>query len=365
MALPSVFMGRFPFQAPVPPSTGTYAPVMKEDASEVRNAITDAISSGGAGRPSGVFSIILARLSGIARLLGMPFIPMIDGALHSSAPGARTGWVHSDYCSAWFHQGRTHGDLLFPDRSQCEYFSGRLKAEGAVPRRYVRGATMIYYLANDGWAPGDGGETELLAASREFPDGPVRRVTPLNNRLLIFPMPLLNEAAQDPSADLPLTGRIVLDTPVTKVQGCVFRTATRLLCSSDDTAGTLGGVVKPLLQIDLAHEVTGGDVAGRVTVLGPLPLRSVCSADPSGYEAEGLDYDHRGVGFKTGVERGFPPVFVLLADHLRVGFLRILERVVNDAERAALTRDRSTHASRPQPAALRCLPLLDACRALG
>ncbi len=118
------------------------------------------------------------------------------------------------------------------------------------------------------------------------------------NRLLIFPMPLLNAAAQDPSADLPLTGRIVLDTPVTKVQGCVFRTATSLLCSSDDTAGTIGGVVKPLLQIDLAHEVTGGDVAGRVTVLGPLPLRSACSADPSGYEAEGLDYDHR-----TGVLR--------------------------------------------------------------
>jgi hypothetical protein len=118
------------------------------------------------------------------------------------------------------------------------------------------------------------------------------------DRLLIFPMPLLNQAAEDPSADLPLTGRILLDTPVTDVQGCVFRSAVRLLCSSDDTAGTLGGVVKPLLQIDLAHKVTGSDVAGHVTVLGSLPLQSACQSGPSGYEAEGLDYDHR-----TGVLR--------------------------------------------------------------
>jgi len=107
------------------------------------------------------------------------------------------------------------------------------------------------------------------------------------SRLLIFPMPLINPVAQDPAQDLPLTGRILLDTPVTKVQGCDFRTATRLLCSSDDAAAG-----KPLLQIDLAHKLTGSDVAGHVTTLGRLPLRSACPSDPSGYETEGLDYDH-------------------------------------------------------------------------
>jgi hypothetical protein len=107
------------------------------------------------------------------------------------------------------------------------------------------------------------------------------------NRLLVFPMPLLN--ARDPAADLPLQARILLDQPVTDIQGCVFTTATRLLCSSDAPD------VKPLLQIDLPAPLAGHDVTGHVSVLGALPLRSPCTGT---FEAEGLDYDHR-----TGILR--------------------------------------------------------------
>jgi hypothetical protein len=127
-------------------------------------------------------------LISIASLIGIPFLPVVDGALHSSPPGSRTGWIHSDYCSAWFHNDSTlDGGILFPDRSRCDYFTGKVKSGPATPRRYVRAVSLLYYLNNDDWQPGDGGETELLAASREFPRASVKRVEPLNNRLLIFP----------------------------------------------------------------------------------------------------------------------------------------------------------------------------------
>jgi hypothetical protein len=42
------------------------------------------------------------------------------------------------------------------------------------------------------------------------------------NRLLVFPMPVLNPQARDPKADLPLVGQITLDRPVNNLQGCVF-----------------------------------------------------------------------------------------------------------------------------------------------
>ncbi|WP_026411564.1 hypothetical protein [Actinomadura oligospora] len=114
----------------------------------------------------------------------------------------------------------------------------------------------------------------------------------VQNRLLITPMPKVNKAADDPANDLPLTGRVVLDKPVRDVQGCVFTTATRLVCSSDDGYGTVDGVVRPLLQIDLANAPDGQDVAGHVTALGPLPMESACKADGQpAFETEGLDYD--------------------------------------------------------------------------
>lgn len=126
-------------------------------------------------------------LQSIARLFGIPFIPVIDGAMHSSRPGSRTGWIHSDYCSAWFHRPADGSTLLFPDRTKCDYFSGVLRTQGTQPIRYIRAATLIFYLNNDGWKPGDGGETELLGASRELRATPIERVPPLNNSLLIFP----------------------------------------------------------------------------------------------------------------------------------------------------------------------------------
>ncbi|MDQ7905406.1 hypothetical protein RB614_12810 [Phytohabitans sp. ZYX-F-186] len=109
------------------------------------------------------------------------------------------------------------------------------------------------------------------------------------SRLLVFPAPGLNPATS-PSTNLPYASAIRLDRPVRDVQGCDFASATRLLCSSDDPAGTLLGITKPLLQIDLAAALSGVDVAGTVTALRQLPLQSGCGGT---FEVQGIDYDRR------------------------------------------------------------------------
>ncbi|MEU3340772.1 hypothetical protein ACWCQ1_04125 [Streptomyces sp. NPDC002144] len=109
-------------------------------------------------------------------------------------------------------------------------------------------------------------------------------------RFLVFPTPGVN-ASTSPSANLPQVATVNLDHAVRDVQGCDFSGPTTLLCSSDDPAGTLFGITKPLLQVDLSAAPNGtSDVLGHVTALRQLPLRSGCSGT---FEAEGIDYDRR------------------------------------------------------------------------
>ncbi|MEU1462917.1 hypothetical protein ABZ467_19960 [Streptomyces sp. NPDC005727] len=136
------------------------------------------------------------------------------------------------------------------------------------------------------------------------------------NRLLVFPTPGVNPATS-PSANLPQVAAVNLDHAVRDVQGCDFSGPTTLLCSSDDPDGSLFGLTKPLLRIDLSAAPNGtADVTGRVTALRQLPLRSSCSG---GFEAEGIDYDRR-----TGVLRVIvvSPGFCVLTDSKTYKFTR-------------------------------------------
>ncbi|MDQ0681755.1 hypothetical protein QF032_000753 [Streptomyces achromogenes] len=135
-------------------------------------------------------------------------------------------------------------------------------------------------------------------------------------RFLVFPTPGAN-AATSPSANLPQASTVRLDHAVRDVQGCDFTGPTTLLCASDDPAGTLFGITKPLLQIDLSAAPNGSsDVTGHVTALRQLPLRSSCSGS---FEAEGIDYDRR-----TGTLRVIvvSPGFCVLTDSKTYRFTR-------------------------------------------
>jgi hypothetical protein len=124
----------------------------------------------------------------IATFLGIPYCARVDGALHSNPPGARTGWIHTDLCSGWFDESNLpcSDDMLYPDRGRCEYFTGRAKSPGAQPVEYVRIASLLYFLGNDGWREGDGGETGLYAGEHDGPFCRKRLVPPLNNTAVLF-----------------------------------------------------------------------------------------------------------------------------------------------------------------------------------
>ncbi|GGJ50918.1 hypothetical protein [Streptomyces brasiliensis] len=108
------------------------------------------------------------------------------------------------------------------------------------------------------------------------------------NRLQVFPAPLLNPSTPRRGGTLAEAGQISLDRPVRDIQGCDFVTDTRLLCASDDGSGTLFPQSRPLLQVDLPHKLDGQPVTGTVKSLFGLPRSSVCSGT---FEAEGVDYD--------------------------------------------------------------------------
>ncbi|MEV8566213.1 hypothetical protein AB0436_11665 [Streptomyces sp. NPDC051322] len=101
------------------------------------------------------------------------------------------------------------------------------------------------------------------------------------DRLQVFPTPLLNPATPRTGGALSQAGRITLDRTVSDIQACDFVSGTRLVCVSDDAG-------KDLLQVDLPHPLDGTAVTGTVTTLLQLPTRSICSGT---FEAEGVDYD--------------------------------------------------------------------------
>ncbi|MFF4255219.1 hypothetical protein ACFY1L_28820 [Streptomyces sp. NPDC001663] len=136
------------------------------------------------------------------------------------------------------------------------------------------------------------------------------------SRFLVFPTPGANSSTS-PSANLPQVSTVNLDHAVRDVQGCDFVNATQLLCSSDDPAGTLFGITKPLLQVDLSAAANGtSDVTGHVTALRQLPLRSSCSGT---FEAEGIDYDRRDGTLRVIV---VSPGFCVLTDSKTYRFKR-------------------------------------------
>jgi hypothetical protein len=109
------------------------------------------------------------------------------------------------------------------------------------------------------------------------------------NRLQVFPTPLLNKSTPATGGTLAQAGQITLDHATRDIQGCDFVTDTRLVCLSDDAATDLFPDPRPMLQVDLPPALDGSPVTGHVTDLGPLPQESVCS--DTDYETEGVDYD--------------------------------------------------------------------------
>jgi len=95
-------------------------------------------------------------------------------ALHYHPPGDKTGFIHHDYASKVFSpEDRLPNGVIYrsTEGEHLSFFKER------------RIISLIYYLGNEAWKEGDGGETGLY----ESIDGnPVKLIEPRNNRMLAF-----------------------------------------------------------------------------------------------------------------------------------------------------------------------------------
>jgi len=123
-------------------------------------------------------------LEHLASLDGLGDPRVVDAALHHVPRGSRSGYIHTDFCSAWFDRSNENDTPRFPVRTLTDYFSGFPRSPEARPVEYIRVLTMIYYLANDGWKNGDGGETGLFSSVSG--KGQRALCPPKNNSLLVF-----------------------------------------------------------------------------------------------------------------------------------------------------------------------------------
>jgi 2OG-Fe(II) oxygenase superfamily len=106
------------------------------------------------------------------------------GAHHHKA-GSASGMIHNDYNSAWFPAAET-GEIRFPDHFRCAYKTGAGPLAPAERVRVFRAVAMIFYLHNDGWEEGAGGETGLFKSRKDPIDQPHARIAPINNSMLLF-----------------------------------------------------------------------------------------------------------------------------------------------------------------------------------
>jgi hypothetical protein len=99
-------------------------------------------------------------------------------------------------------------------------------------------------------------------------------------RLLVFPAPLLNHAAPPGGGTLPQAGQITLSTTVRNIQGCDFVTGTELVCSANDAA-------RDVFRVTLPHPLDGQATVGQVTTVFQIPQVSHCKGR---FEVEGVDF---------------------------------------------------------------------------
>lgn len=99
-------------------------------------------------------------------------------AFHHHPPGDSTGFVHHDFSNKYFSERARLPTLVIPySEKETE---GELPPSVFIEKRVI---ALLLYLANPPWYEGDGGETALYAADKETI---VRKVPPVNNRLLAF-----------------------------------------------------------------------------------------------------------------------------------------------------------------------------------
>jgi 2OG-Fe(II) oxygenase superfamily len=116
-------------------------------------------------------------------LFGVERTPYVFAGAHHHPPGSPTGFVHNDYNPVWFVRSRD-GRIRSPDPKLCAYRTGQGPLPDSEKIEMVRGVVVMFYLMNDGWRHGDGGETGLFRSAHDSVPDVV--CPPINNSLIAF-----------------------------------------------------------------------------------------------------------------------------------------------------------------------------------
>ncbi len=111
--------------------------------------------------------------------------PYVYAGAHHHSAGSKSGFIHTDFGAAWYAHG-SNGSIQLPNHQLCNYQTGKGDLSDAQKVQVVRGVVLLFYLLNDGWEPGDGGETGLYAREDLPVSEPSAFVPPVNNSLVAF-----------------------------------------------------------------------------------------------------------------------------------------------------------------------------------
>jgi 2OG-Fe(II) oxygenase superfamily len=121
----------------------------------------------------------------MCNLFGISATPYVFAGAHHHAVGSKAGFIHNDFNPVWFPLA-VDGEIQTPNHQLCSYRTGTGSLDESRKVEVVRGAALIFFLLNDGWRPGDGGETGLYGSGRANISEPADRCPPENNSLLAF-----------------------------------------------------------------------------------------------------------------------------------------------------------------------------------
>jgi hypothetical protein len=121
----------------------------------------------------------------MSSMFGIEPSPYVFAGAHHHRIGARSGFVHNDFNPIWFER-TADGSIRVPDGRRCNFRDGSGVLGDNQKVEMIRGAAVLFFLLNDGWSAGDGGEIGLFKSAAGKPSSPDGRVAPLNNSLIAF-----------------------------------------------------------------------------------------------------------------------------------------------------------------------------------
>jgi len=122
----------------------------------------------------------------LARLLHINATNDIVIELHHHPAGNPNGWVHSDLNPGWFIENHKSDGINVLNSARCDYRTGKTISPELIGRQTVRAAALLFYLGNQDWKCGAGGETGLYRGRNQRVDSPNVAIKPLNNSLIAF-----------------------------------------------------------------------------------------------------------------------------------------------------------------------------------